>query len=47
MNINKSGSGAKISISRLNASNEDLDIVSEKSTIDSYFKGSDWFIENN
>jgi len=39
--------GQKISISRLNASNEDLDIVSEKSTIDSYFKGSDWFIENN
>jgi len=40
-------SGQKISISRLNASNKDLDIVNEKWDIDSYFKSSDWFLENN
>ncbi len=36
----------KISISRQNAANKDIDLGSEKSNIDSYFKGSDWFIEN-
>lgn len=40
-------SGQKISISRQNASNKDLDIVNEKWDIDSYFKSSDWFLENN
>ena len=38
--------GQKISVSRLNAANWDIDLGSEKSNIDSYFKGSDWFIEN-
>ncbi len=37
----------KISVSRLNAWNKDFDIASEKWAIDSYFKGSDWFIEND
>lgn len=39
--------GEKISISRQNASNSDIDLSSEKGSIDSYFKSSDWFIENN
>ena len=36
----------KISISRLNAAKDDIDLSNEKKWIDSYFKGSDWFIEN-
>jgi hypothetical protein len=38
--------GQKINISRQNAANKDLDLSSEKWNIDSYFKGSDWFIDN-
>ena len=38
--------GQKVSISRLNAASEDIDLASEKSSIDSYFKWSDWFIAN-
>ncbi len=38
--------GQRISVSRLNAANKDLDLSTEKGMIDSYFKGSDWFIEN-
>lgn len=36
----------KVSISRLNAANKDLDLSTEKWIIDSYFKGSNWFIDN-
>lgn len=36
----------KISISRINAANKDIDLSAEKGVIDSYFKGSDWFIDN-
>mgnify|MGYP003870942423 CR=1 FL=1 len=36
----------KVSISRLNAANEDVDLAGGKSSIDSYFKWSDWFIAN-
>ena len=36
----------KISIPRLQASNKDFDILNEKASIDSFFKSSDWFIEN-
>lgn len=39
--------GEKISISRINASSEDLDISSSKEKIDSFFKSSDWFLDNN
>ena len=38
--------GQKVSISRLDAASKDIDLENEKTTIDSYFKGSDWFIEN-
>ena len=38
--------GQKISVSRLNAASKDVDLAGEKSPIDSYFKWSDWFIEN-
>lgn len=38
--------GQKINISRLNAASNDIDLSAEKGNIDSYFKGSDWFIEN-
>lgn len=37
----------KISISRINASNEDIDLSSEKTDIDSFFKTSDWFLDND
>lgn len=37
----------KISISRLNASNTDVDLSGEKRDIDSNFKSSDWFLDNN
>lgn len=37
----------KVSVSRKNSRNEDIDLSSEKSNIDSYFKWSDWFLENN
>lgn len=36
----------KISISRQDAAKGDADLASEKTDIDSYFKSSDWFIEN-
>jgi len=36
----------KVSISRQFAADSDLDLSGEKWNIDSYFKGSDWFIEN-
>lgn len=36
----------KLSISRQFASNEDADLAGDKWNIDSYFKSSDWFIEN-
>jgi hypothetical protein len=36
----------KISISRLNAASKDIDLSAEKWNIDSYFKGTDWFIDN-
>lgn len=39
--------GQKISVSRLNASNEDIDLSGEKWDIDSFFKSSDWFLDNN
>lgn len=39
--------GQKVSISRLNASKEDFDITAEKWDIDSFFKSSDWFLDNN
>lgn len=39
--------GQKISVSRQDAANKDADLAGEKSSIDSYFKGSDWFIANN
>ncbi len=38
--------GQKISVSRLNASKEDFDISGEKGEIDSFFKMSDWFLDN-
>ncbi len=38
--------GQKISISRLQAAKDDIDLESQRSNIDSYFKGSDWFLEN-
>ncbi len=37
----------KVSVSRLNATKEDIDLAGEKKSIDSYFKWSDWFIANN
>ncbi len=39
--------GQKITISRLDASKEDLDLSLLKSNIDDYYKQSDWFILNN
>lgn len=39
--------GQKVSVARQDSRSEDVDLASEKTTIDSYFKGSDWFIENN
>ncbi len=40
-------SGQKITISRLDASKEELDLSLLKSNIDDYYKQSDWFIINN
>lgn len=37
----------KITISRLDANNEDIDISLLKESIDDYYKQSDWFIKNN
>lgn len=37
----------KLSISKLNASKTDVDLSSEKTNIDSFFKSSDWFLDNN
>jgi len=39
-------SGQKISVTQANAMNKDMDLANEKTNIDSYFKWSDWFIEN-
>lgn len=39
--------GQKISVSRINASKDDLDIAAEKWDIDSFFKSSDWFLDND
>jgi hypothetical protein len=38
--------GQKLSVSRQLATSTDIDLSSEKWNIDSYFKGSDWFIDN-
>lgn len=40
-------SGQKITISRLDANKEDLDLSLLKENIDDYYKQSDWFIINN
>lgn len=40
-------SGQKLSISRQFAADEQADLTSDKWSIDSYFKSSDWFIEND
>jgi hypothetical protein len=37
----------KITVSRLDASSEDVDLSLLKETIDDYYKQSDWFIKNN
>lgn len=39
--------GQKITVSRLDASNEDIDLSMAKENIDDYYKQSDWFIMNN
>ncbi len=39
-------SGQKVSVARQFASDGELDLSGEKWSIDSYFKGSDWYIEN-
>ncbi len=39
--------GKKITISRSDASNDDIDMTLLKTDIDDYFKQSDWFIKNN
>lgn len=36
----------KLSVARQYAASSDIDLSSEKWNIDSYFKGSDWFIDN-
>ena len=36
----------RLSIPRLQASNRDFDIVSERVNIDTFFQNSDWFLEN-
>ncbi len=38
--------GQKISISAQNAAKKDIDLSIEKTNIDTYFKESDWYIEN-
>lgn len=38
--------GQKITVTRLDTSKEEMDISGDKLPIDSYFKSSDWFIEN-
>ena len=40
-------SGQKITVSRLDASSEDIDLSLQKENIDDYYKQSDWFILNN
>jgi len=37
----------QITVSRLDANNEDIDLSLEKENIDDYFKQSDWYIINN
>ncbi|QFR38749.1 hypothetical protein A9Q91_00760 [Candidatus Gracilibacteria bacterium 28_42_T64] len=39
--------GKKVTISRLDSNNEDVDLVLLKDDIDDYFKQSDWFVKNN
>lgn len=39
--------GQKITVSRLEASSEDVDLSLLKEPIDDYYKQSDWFIKNN
>ena len=39
--------GQKITISRLNASSEDIDLTILKEDIDDFFKKTDWYIKNN
>lgn len=41
------GKGQKISISRQDTSKESIELSSIKKDIDSYFLGSDWFLDNN
>jgi len=38
--------GQKISVARQDAAKDDIDLSNEKTDIDSYFKTSDWFIDN-
>ena len=40
-------SGQKITISRLDANKDDIDLSLLKENIDDYYKQSDWFIKNN
>jgi len=40
-------SGNKITISRENASDKNIDLSIQKDTIDNFFKSSDWFIKNS
>lgn len=37
----------RVSVPRLQASNEDFDISSERGQIDAFFKNSDWFLDND
>jgi len=39
--------GQRVSVPRLQASNRDFDISNERSEIDTFFKNSDWFLDNN
>ncbi|MCH8518720.1 hypothetical protein LAT59_03080 [Candidatus Gracilibacteria bacterium] len=39
--------GQRISIPRLQASNRDFDISSERNSIDAFFQNSDWFLDND
>jgi len=41
------GKWQKITISRIDASKEDIDLSLSKNDLDNYFKWSDWFLENN
>ena len=39
--------GQRISVPRLQASNRDFDITSERVPLDTFFRNSDWFLEND